>query len=102
MTTAENKAGIKWERLSILNGLAYTVAYVQRILCKYKPATPGFSIAEEEKAKAIIFKLLQREVFGEEVKSLKVGKKGPKKQQNSRIFIFGAKGRTYWSERENR
>ena len=55
-----------------------TVAYIQRASSKYKPATLVVSIEEREKAKAIIFKLLQREQFGEEMKSLEAEKEIPK------------------------
>ena len=67
----EKKAAIQWERCSNFSRIVNTVAYVQRALSKYKPATLVGSIEEREKAKAIIFKLLQREQFGEEMKSLK-------------------------------
>ena len=62
-----------------------TVAYVQRALNKHKPATLVVSIEEREKAKATIFKLLQQEQFGEEMKSLKVEKEIPK---GSKILQF--------------
>ena len=65
------KAVVQWERFSYFNRLVNTVAYVQPAMSKYKPATLVVSIEEREKAKAIIFKLLQREQFGEEMKSLK-------------------------------
>ena len=65
--------------------LVYTVAYVQRALNKHKPATLVVSIEEREKAKATIFKLLQQEHFGEEMKSLRAGKKIPK---SSKILQF--------------
>ena len=68
----EKKAVIQWERFSNFNRLVNTVAYVQRASSKHKPATLVVSIEEREKAKAIIFKLLQREQFGEEMKSLEV------------------------------
>ena len=54
------------------------MAYVQRALNKHKPATLVVSIEEREKAKATIFKLLQQEHFGEEMKSLKAEKEVPK------------------------
>ena len=54
------------------------MAYVQRALNKHKPATLVVSIEESEKAKAAIFKLLQQEQFGEEMKSLKAEKEIPK------------------------
>ena len=71
----EKKAGNQWERFSNFNRLVNTVAYVQRALNKYKPATLVVSIEGREKAKATIFKLLQQEQFGEEMKSLKAEKK---------------------------
>ena len=55
-----------------------TVAYVQRALSKYKPAKLVVSIEESEKAKAIIFKFLHQEQFGEKMKSLKAENKIPK------------------------
>ena len=48
-----------------------TVAYVQRALSKYKAAKLIVSFEESENAKAIIFKFLHQEQFGEEMKSLK-------------------------------
>ena len=81
----EKKAVIQWERLSNFNRLVNTVSYVQRALSKYKTATLLVSIEEREKAKAIIFKLLQQEQFGEETKSLKAEKKIPK---SSKILQF--------------
>ena len=73
----EKKAVIQWERFSNFNRLVNTVAYVQRALNKHKPATLVVNIEEREKAKAI-FKLLQQEQFGEEMKSLKAEKQVPK------------------------
>ena len=61
----EKKAVIQWKRFSNCNGLVNTVAYVQRALNKHKPATLVVSIEEREKAKSIIFKLVQQEQFGE-------------------------------------
>ena len=43
-----------------------TVADVERSLRKYQPATLAVIFEESEKAKAIIFKLLQQEQFGEQ------------------------------------
>ena len=74
----DKKAVIQWERFSIFNRIVTTVVYVQRALNKHKPATLVVSIEEREKAKATIFKLLQREQFGEEMKSLKAEKEIPK------------------------
>ena len=74
----EKKAVIQWERFSNFNRLVNTVAYVQRALNKDKPATLVVNIEEKEKAKATIFKLLQQEQFGEEMKSLKGEKEIPK------------------------
>ena len=81
----EKKTVIQWERFSNFNRLVNTVAYVQRALNKHKPATLVVSIEEREKAKATIFKLLQQEQFGEEMKSLKAEKEC---QQNSTIIPF--------------
>ena len=67
----EKKAVIHWERFSNFNRLVNSVAYVHRALNKHKQATLLVSIEEGEKTKATIFKLLHREQFGEEMKSLK-------------------------------
>ena len=74
----EKKAVIQWERFSKFNRLVNTLEYVQRALNKHKPATVVVSIEEREKAKATIFKPLQQEQFGEEMKSLKTEKEIPK------------------------
>ena len=84
----EKKAVIQWERFSNFNRLVNTVAYVQRALNKHKPATLVVSIEEREKAKATIFKLLQREQFGEEMKSLKAEKEIPKVSKILQFFSF--------------
>ena len=81
----EMKAVIQWERFSNLNRLVNTVAYIQQALNKHKPATLVISIEEREKAKATIFRLLQQEQFGEEMKSLKAEKEIPK---GSKIIQF--------------
>ena len=57
----EKKAVIQWERFSNFNRLVKSVAYLERPLSKYKPAKPVVSVEEREKAKAIIFKLLQQD-----------------------------------------
>ena len=74
----EKKAVIQWERFSNFNRLVNTMTYEKRALNKHKPATLVVSIEEREKAKATIFKLLQQEQFGDEMKSLKAGKEIPK------------------------
>ena len=84
--TEEKKAVIHWERFSIFNRLMNTVAYVQRVFNKHKPATLVVSFEEREKARATIFKLLQQEQFGEEMKSLKAEKGYSKRQQSSTIL----------------
>ena len=84
----EKKAVIQWERFSNFNRLVNTVAYVQRALNKHKSATLVVSIEEREKAKATIFKLLQREQFGEEMKSLKAEKEIPKVSKILQFFPF--------------
>ena len=81
----EKKAVIQWELFSNFNRLVKAVAYVQRALYKHKPETLVISIEETEKAKATIFKLLQQEQFGEEMKSLKTEKEIPK---GSKILQF--------------
>ena len=72
--TEEKKAVIQWERFSNFNRLWNTLAYVKWAFNEHKPATLVVNIEEREKAKATIFKLLQQEQFGEEMKSLKAGK----------------------------
>ena len=81
----EKKAVIQWEQFSNFNRLENTVAYAQRTLSKLKPATLLVIIEEREKAKSIMFNLLQRELFGEEMKSLEAGKEIPK---GSKILEF--------------
>ena len=81
----EKKAAIQWERFSNFNRLVNTVAYVQRALNKQKPATLVVSIGEREIAKATIFKLLQQEQYGEDVKSLRAEREIPK---GSKILQF--------------
>ena len=61
----ETEVVIQWERFTNFKRLLKTVAYVQRALGKHKPATTVVSIDKREKAKAIIFKLLQQEQLGE-------------------------------------
>ena len=82
----EKKAVIQWERFSNFNRLVNAVAYVQRASSEHKPATLVVSIEEGEKAKAIIFELLQREQFGEEMKSLKAEKKIQKFQKAAKSY----------------
>ena len=55
---------------------------------EHKPATLRVSIGEREKAKATIFKLLQHEQFGEEMKSLKAEKEDPKGSKILQISPF--------------
>ena len=62
----------------LLHKLLNTVAYVQRALSKDKTATIVFSVEENEIAKAINFKLLQREKSNEEIKSFKAEKRKQK------------------------
>ena len=81
----ERKAAIHWERFSKFNKLVNTVACVQRALSQHKPLTLVVSIEEREKSKATVFKLLQQEQFGEEMKSLKAEKEIPK---SSKILQF--------------
>ena len=84
----EKKAVIQWERFSNFNRIVNTVAYVQRLLNKRKPATLIVNIEEREKAKATIFKLLQQEQFGEEMKSLKAEKEIPKGSKILQFSVF--------------
>ena len=81
----EKKDVIQWERFSNFNRLVNTVVYVRRAFSKYKSATLIVSIKEREKAKATIFRLLQQEQFGEEMKSIKAEKEIPK---GSKILQF--------------
>ena len=74
MIPAEEKTVIQQERFSNFNRLVNRVAYVQWALNKHKPATLIVNIEEREKAKATIFKLLQRKQFGEEMKFQKAAK----------------------------
>ena len=81
----ERKLMIQWERFSNFNRLVNTMAYVQRVFKKHKPATKTLSVEEREGAQAGIFRLLQQEQFAEEIKSLKTEKEFPK---NSKILQF--------------
>ena len=65
---------IQWERFSNFNRFVTTMAYVQRVFRKHKPATKTLSVEEREGAQASIFRLLQQEQFAEEMKSPKVEK----------------------------
>ena len=55
-----------------------TMACEKRALNEHKLVTFVVKLEERERAKATIFKLLQREQFGEETKSLKAEKENPK------------------------
>ena len=81
----EKKPMIQWERFSNLNRLVNTMAYVQRVFKKHKPATKTLSVEERDAAQASIFRLLQQEQFAEEMKSLKAEKENLK---NSKILQF--------------
>ena len=81
----EKKPMIQWERFSNFHRLKNTMAYVQRVFKKHKPATKTLSVEEREAAQASIFRLLQQEQFAEEIKSLKAEKEIPK---NSKILQF--------------
>ena len=67
----EKNPMIQWGRLSNFNRLVIIMVYVQRVFRKHKPATKTLSVEEKEGAQASIFRLLQQEQFGEEMKSLK-------------------------------
>ena len=84
----EKKAVIQWERIRNFNRLVNTVVYVQRAFSIYKPAKHVVSSEEREKAKATIFKLLQQEQFGEEMKSLKAEKEMPKDSKTLQFSPF--------------
>ena len=81
----ENKPMIQWKRFSNFNRLVNTMAYVQCVFRKHKPATKTLSVEERECAQAGIFRLLQQEHFAEELKSLKAEKEVLK---NSKILQF--------------
>ena len=81
----EKKPMIQRERFSSFNRLVNTMAYVQRVFIKHNPATKTLNGEEQEGAQASIFRLLQREQFAEEMKSLKAEKEIPK---NSKILQF--------------
>ena len=84
----EKKAVIQWERFGNFNRLVNTVINIQQALNKHNPATLVVSVDEREKAKAIIFKLLQQEQFGEEMKSLKTEKEIPKGSKTLQFSPF--------------
>ena len=79
----EKKPMIQWEQFSNFNRLVNTMAYVQRVFRKHKPATKAISVEEREGAQAGIFRLMQQEQFAEEIKSLKAEKEF---QKNSKIL----------------
>ena len=81
----EKKLMIQCERFSNFNRLVITMAYVQRVFRKHKPATKTLIVEEREGAQAVIFRLLQQEQFAEEMKSLKAVKEILK---NSKIPQF--------------
>ena len=59
----EKKPMIQWERFSDFNRLVNTMAYVQRVFKKHKPATKPLSFEERKGAQSSIFRLLQHEQF---------------------------------------
>ena len=79
------KPVVQWEQFSSFNRLVNTIAYVQRVFRKHKPAAKTLSTEECEGAQADIFKLLQQEQFAEEMKSLKAEKEILK---NNKILQF--------------
>ena len=85
--TKEKEPIVQWEQASILNRLVNTMAYVQRVFNRHKPATKTLSVKERENAQACNFRILQQEQFAEEMKSLKAEKGIPK---NSKIRQFSA------------
>ena len=70
-TTKEKEPIVKRERFSSFNRLVNTMAYVQRLFNKHKPATKTLGIEERENSQARIFRLLQQEQFAEEKKNSK-------------------------------
>ena len=96
----EKRPMIQWERFSNYNRLVNTMAYIQRVFKKHKPATKTLSVDEREGAQASIFRLLQQEHFAEEMKSLKAEKEIPKNSKTLQFSPFidqqgliGAQGR---------
>ena len=79
------KPMIQLEQFSKLNQLVDTMAYVQHVFKKHKPATKTLSVEEREGAQASIFRPLQQEQFAEEIKSLKAEKEISK---NSKTLQF--------------
>ena len=69
--TKKLKAVVQWAQINNFKKLVNTVACVQIALSKYKRAILVVSDEEREKAKSIIFKVLQHEPFGEEMTSMK-------------------------------
>ena len=82
----EKKLMIQWERFNNFNRLVNTMAYVQRVFRKHKPAT--LSVEEREGAQAGIFRLLQQEQFAEEMKSLKTEKEILKNSKILQLLPF--------------
>ena len=85
---------IQWERFSNFNRLVNTMAHVQRVFKKQKPATKTISVEEREGAQASIFRLMQQEQLAEEMKSLKADKEIPK-NSNTPVFTIHRPARTY-------
>ena len=81
----EKKPMIQWERYSNFSRLVNTMANVQRVFKKHKPATKTLSVEEKEGAQAGFFRLLRQEQFAEEMKFLKAEKEILK---NSKILQF--------------
>ena len=81
----EKKPMIQWERFSNFDRLVNTMAYVQRVFKKHKPATKTLSVEEREGAQASIFRQQHQEQFAEETKFIKTEKEIPK---NSKILRF--------------
>ena len=76
---------VQWAQFSNFKKLVNAMAYVQIALSKYKPAILVVIDEESEKAKAIIFKVLQHVPFGEQMNSMKTEKKITK---SSKILQF--------------
>ena len=81
----EKKPLIQWERFSNFNRLVNTMAHLQRVLRKHKLATKTLDVEEREGAQAGIFRILQQEQFGEEMKPLKAEKEI---QKNNKFIKF--------------
>ena len=91
------KAVILWKRFKNFNRLVNTVAYLQRALSNYKSQWFVVSDKDMEKTKAIIFRSLQREQFGEEKKSLNAEREIPNRRKILLISPFIDEKLYFWA-----